>query len=88
MTEGDWNDGGASVLGMHLRVADDEVLIWFNRRAEAVNASLPGRDGFSGWDVGIVSDADAVVEVGDYRVMLPARSVLTLVPLEGDATPS
>jgi len=82
MAEGDWNDGGASVLGMHLRIGEDEVLIWYNRRAEAVHAILPGRDDFPGWDVGIVSDADANVEVVGNTVTLPARSVLALVPLE------
>jgi glycogen operon protein len=81
MNEGDWRDSGASVLGMHLRVADDEVLVWFNRRTEPVSAALPAREGFSGWDVGIGSDAAANVEINDNRVMLPARSVLALVPL-------
>ena len=41
MNEGDWNDSGASVLGMHLRHKDDEVLVWFNRRVEPVVARLP-----------------------------------------------
>jgi glycogen operon protein len=81
MNEGDWHDGGASVLGMHLRVADDEVLVWFNRWIEAVGAALPTREGFPGWDLGIVSDIAANVEVTGNRIMLPARSVLALVPL-------
>jgi glycogen operon protein len=87
MNEGDWNYGGASVLGIHLRVADDEVLIWFNRRAEAVSAALPGREGFAGWDVGIVSDDSAPLEIMDGRVTVPARSVLALVPLDETIRP-
>ena len=49
MNDGDWNRAGASVLGMQLRTADDEVLVWFNRHAEAVTAMLPAGD----WAVGL-----------------------------------
>src|SRR5690606_30840759 len=34
MSEADWHDAGASVLGMQLATAHDEVLVWFNRRTE------------------------------------------------------
>jgi len=75
MTEGDWNDGGASVLGMDFKHKDDEVLIWFNRRIEPVEARLPEGD----WAVGIDSDPDAAVTIADGKVQIGARSVLALV---------
>jgi glycogen operon protein len=80
MSETDWNDSGASVLGMHLDVADDEVLAWFNRRAESVAATLPERA--TGWAVGLLSDDKAEAAIaGDGRtIILPPRSVVVLVP--------
>ena len=75
MNEGDWNDSGASVLGMHLRHKDDEVLVWFNRRVEPVVARLPE----GGWQVGILSDATASVPVADGTATLSPRSVIALV---------
>ena len=75
MNEGDWNDSGASVLGMHLRHKDDEVLVWFNRRVEPVVARLPE----GGWQVGILSDATASVPVSDGTATLSPRSVIALV---------
>ncbi len=75
MNEGDWNDSGASVLGMHLRHKDDEVLVWFNRRVEPVVARLPE----GGWQVGILSDATANVPVADGTATLSPRSVIALV---------
>ncbi|QQR37784.1 glycogen debranching protein GlgX [Devosia oryziradicis] len=75
MNEGDWNDSGASVLGMHLRHKDDEVLVWFNRRVEPVVARLPE----GGWQVGILSEATASVPVADGTATLSPRSVIALV---------
>ena len=79
MTEGDWRDGGASVLGMWLEIAGDEVLAWFNRRAEPVVAKLPEHE--KGWAVALVSDvASQELAVEDESVTLPPRSVVALVP--------
>ncbi|SEQ04060.1 glycogen operon protein [Devosia sp. YR412] len=75
MTEGDWNDWTASVLGMHLRNKDDEVLVWFNRRTEPVVARLP--EGH--WTVGVASDATATVVLTDGTATLTPRSVVALV---------
>ena len=75
MNEGDWNDGGASVLGMDLKHKDDEVLVWFNRRIDPVEAQLPEGD----WVVGIDSDPDTAVTIADGKVQIGARSVLALV---------
>lgn len=75
MNEGDWNDGGASVLGMDLRHKDDEVLVWFNRRIDPVEAQLPEGE----WVVGIDSDPDTAVTIADGKVQIGARSVLALV---------
>nr|WP_295892557.1 glycogen debranching protein GlgX [uncultured Devosia sp.] len=75
MNDGDWNDSSASVLGMHLRHKDDEVLVWFNRRVEPVVARLPE----GGWQVGILSDNTASVAVADGTATLTPRSVVALV---------
>jgi glycogen operon protein len=78
MNEGDWQDRGASVLGMELNSGDDHILVWFNRRAEPVTARLPP----GGWTIGLVSDDRAEVTFSDGTVVLPPRSVLALVPGE------
>jgi len=75
MSPDDWTDSGQSVLGMHLRTADDEVLVWFNRHAEAVEAVLPD----AGWVLGLASDDQDPPVLADDRVTLPPRSVVALV---------
>jgi glycogen operon protein len=75
MNEGDWNDAGASVLGMHVRHKDDEVLVWFNRRIEPVVARLPEGE----WGVGIQSDDSAEIALTEGTATLPPRSVVALV---------
>ena len=75
MNEGDWTNAGQSVLGMHLRTGDDEVLVWFNRHAEAVGAVLPEGN----WAVGLVSDVSETVRVAGSVLTLPPRSVVALV---------
>lgn len=75
MNEGDWNDAAASVLGMHLRHKDDEVLVWFNRRIEPVVAHLLDGE----WDVGLQSDDAAPVALTEGTATLPPRSVVALV---------
>ncbi len=75
MSEEDWNDAGASVLGMHLRHKDDEVLVWFNRRIEPVVAHLPEGD----WAVGIQSDATLEVSFAGGTATVPPRSVVALI---------
>jgi glycogen operon protein len=75
MNEGDWRYSGASVLGMHLRNKDDEVLVWFNRRVEPVVARLPDCN----WQVGLVSDHTANVGLVESTATLPPRSVTALI---------
>jgi glycogen operon protein len=75
MTEADWNDWTASVLGMQLQHKDDEVLVWFNRRIEPVVAHLPG----GGWSVAIQSDDTAEVFLTDATATITPRSVVALV---------
>ena len=75
MAQGDWNDSTASVLGMHLRHKDDEVLIWFNRRIEPVVARLPEGD----WAVGLHSDGTSEVVLTEGTATLTPRSVVALV---------
>ncbi len=75
MTEGDWNQSGASVLGMHLRYKDDEVLVWFNRRVEPVVARLPE----GAWSVGLLSDQSSEVAFSEGTATLRPRSVVALV---------
>jgi glycogen operon protein len=79
MTEGDWRDPGASVLGMGLHLAGDAVLVWFNRRVETVSARLP--KAAARWAIGLVSDDTAEVEIAEdgASVGLPPRSVVALV---------
>ncbi|HTM78663.1 MAG TPA: glycogen debranching enzyme GlgX, partial [Devosia sp.] len=81
MNDGDWQDSHASVLGMHLRSKDDEVLVWFNRRAEPVVARLP--EGH--WVVGIASDNTAEVVFSEGTATLTPRSVVALVRGEPEA---
>ncbi len=75
MSDGDWNDSGASVLGMHLRDQGDEVLVWFNRRVEPVVARLPEGD----WSVGMQSEDGSEVPIQDGTATLPPRSVVALI---------
>jgi len=77
MTEGDWSEHGASVLGMQLTVKKDVVLVWFNRKAEAVVARLPEGN----WTVGFQSDT-AEIKFAGGAATLPPRSVVALVPGE------
>lgn len=75
MNEGDWNDAGASVLGMHVRYKDDEVVVWFNRRIEPVVAHMPEGE----WVVGIQSDASLEVAFAGGTATIPPRSVVALI---------
>ena len=83
MTEHDWSDPGASVLGMHLNGAGDEVLVWFNRLTEEVTAQLPG----GSWEVGMVSAPEADGVIGDGSLVLPPRSVVALFRAQIPAEP-
>jgi glycogen operon protein len=76
MTDGDWSNGGASVLGMWVRTAEDNVLVWFNRHAEAVDAKLPPGE----WEVGLVSLDKADLLIMPGSIVLPPRSVAALIP--------
>jgi glycogen operon protein len=60
---------------MDLKHKDDEVLVWFNRRIDPVEATLPPGE----WVVGIDSDPDTAVTFSDGKVVVGARSVLALV---------
>lgn len=75
MNEGDWSASDASVLGMQLRSKDDEVLVWFNRKAEPVAAHLPEGQ----WQIGMLSDEAAGVTFSDGGATLPPRSVAALL---------
>lgn len=81
MTEADWTESSASVLGMLLSVGGDTVLVWFNRRMEQVPAKLPA----GAWQVGMSSDDKAETTVAHGAVPLPPRSVLALIPGEASA---
>jgi glycogen operon protein len=80
MTEQDWDDAGASVLGMQLDIGDDEVLVWFNRSADPVSAQLPEHE--EGWSVALVSDdkAEVAIDADGSALTLPPRSVVVVVP--------
>ena len=75
MSDADWNDAGASVLGMRLQTDKEDLIVWFNRRVEPVLARLP--EGY--WTVGLLSDDKAVLPLADGAATLPPRSVVALV---------
>jgi glycogen operon protein len=75
MNHDDWSRSGQSVLGMHLRYATDEVLVWFNRHAESVQAILPPGH----WAVGFISDDKASAAFTGNTLLLPPRSVVALL---------
>jgi glycogen debranching enzyme len=75
MTDADWSDASRSVLGMQLRSTTDEVLVWFNRHAEAANAVLPGDE----WVIGLLSDDKSVPSITGPMIVLPPRSVVALL---------
>lgn len=75
MQVGDWNEAGASVLGIRLTHGADDLIVWFNRRIEPVLARLP--EGY--WKAGLCSDDTAVVPVAAGAATLPPRAVVVLV---------
>jgi len=75
MSDHDWSESSASVLGMHLRNKEDEVLVWFNRRTDIVNAQLPEGE----WHVGLQSDEGTPITLTDGHAELPPRSVVALL---------
>ena len=81
MTEADWNEAGASVLGMHLNIANDEILVWFNRKVEAVEAVLPAGE----WVIGLISDDQAELKLDGGKAVLPPRTVVALMRPAGVA---
>ncbi len=82
MDDDDWHDAGASVIGMHLHVDGDELIIWFNRWVDAVDVSLPEPTTGNGWASGICSSAEEPA-FGDAGLLsLPSRSVVAIVPAE------
>ncbi len=81
MTIADWNEAGASVLGMQLNILGDEVLVWFNRRIDPVTAHLPDAN----WEIGISSDEASAPAPTPGQVILPPRSVTALVRSEDAA---
>jgi glycogen operon protein len=75
MNHDDWSRSSQSVLGMQLRSGEDEVLVWFNRHAENVQAKLPE----GAWAVGLASDDKVPVGFSGRTVHLPPRSVVALI---------
>ncbi len=75
MAVADWNEAGASVLGIRLTHGEDDVMVWFNRRIDPVLARLP--EGY--WKAGLCSDDRAVVPVAAGAATLPPRAVVVLV---------
>lgn len=78
----DWHDIWGSVLGMHLNIGGDELIVWFNRwiHPVMVNCPLPKRG--AGWRVGIGSAPEIGFGALPGQMKLPARSVVALVPMD------
>lgn len=76
MTEADWHQADASIVGMHLRIDGDEVLVWFNRGWEGIDVVCPaGGD----WEIGFASFGEVVPLETKGCFSLPARSVVAFV---------
>jgi glycogen operon protein len=79
-TEEQWNDAGATTVGLRLSTDDDEILILFNPHDGPVPFTLPERDGRD-WTARL-STAQEIAEgstfAGAQPVELVARSLLLL----------
>lgn len=76
--EGDWHAEHAAILGMHLHIGGDEVLVWFNRARVPISAVCPQvADGI--WQLGFASTDANAIELSAGKVMCPPRSVVALV---------
>lgn len=79
MVEADWHRADASVLGMRLVSGEDDVIVWLNRRHDAVDVRLPEGE----WRSALVSAGDAV-DVSAGALELPGRCVVVLTRAETD----
>ena len=84
MNDGDWNDAGASVLGMRLQTQrrGPDRLVQPPHRAGARRGCRRATG-----QLGLVSDDKAVVPLADGAVTLPPRSVVVLVKAQIPQTP-
>lgn len=76
----DWEASDASVLGMHLRMAGDELIVWFNRCHVPVEVHCGLPDNGDRWRVGFVSGGEVHIDAQPDQFILPRRSVVALVP--------
>ncbi len=76
MEDADWHADGAVVFGMHLTLADDDVLVWLNRGGDPVEVLLPERE--SGWEIALASSSGSAEPAA--ALDLPPRTVVALVP--------
>lgn len=77
LTDADWHDGDARMLGMHLNSEGDEVLVWFNGAQEDIKVTCPPSASGT-WRFGLAS-SDMVSPDTGGTFMCPARSVVALV---------
>lgn len=76
MTVGDWEAAEAGILGMLLRGADESLLVWFNRRHDAVAVDMASENVV---DILLCSDPTANVKQQESgSLLVPPRSVLVL----------
>lgn len=83
----DWHAIESSVLGMHLSIGEDEVLVWINRWIYPVNVHCPEPTSQKGgrWRVGFSSNGPAGRGVDKDHIQIPARTVLALLPQRAKA---
>ncbi|WP_246018249.1 glycogen debranching protein GlgX [Pelagibacterium montanilacus] len=77
MTEADWTDPDASVLGMLLYEEGETMLVWFNRTQETISASMPEQVA-EDLSIVLVSDNSVDVVQDGGHVELPPRSVIVM----------
>jgi len=77
MSSRDWNEPDGSTLGMFLHEAGEIMLVWFNRKHEPVEVSLPAESGLT-FEVKLVSAADTSIGIKSGHLTLPSRSVVIL----------
>jgi len=85
MRERDWHEYGAGTVGMHLCLAKDEVLVWFNRTSVEISVTCPNPYTSDAWIVGFGSRSYEGNKPDAGTLLLPPRSVIALACEQSDS---